>query len=106
LQNRNNQLYLSALTCWEVSLKYGLGKLTLEGITPDNIPNLAQQMGIELLALSPSLLASTHQLAYVEGHKDPFDRALVWLAIREQFTLVSCDQKVPAYQEQGLLLLE
>jgi len=105
LKNPDHQLYMSSLTCWEISLKYGLGKLTLEGITPNEIPMLAKQMGIEVLPLSTSVLASVHQLVGVEGHKDPFDRALVWSAISEKLTLVSCDQKLSAYQAEGLSLL-
>jgi len=105
LKNADNQLYISSLTCWEISLKYGLGKLTLEGATPEEIPELAQQMGIDILVLSASVLASIHKLIVVDGHKDPFDRALVWSAISEKLTLVSCDQKLSAYQLQGLSLL-
>lgn len=105
LKNTDHQLCVSSLSCWEISLKYGLGKLTLEGATPEEIPILAKQMGIEIFPLSASVLASVHQLVVVDGHKDPFDRALVWSAIAEKLTLVSCDQKLSAYQAQGLALL-
>lgn len=105
LQNPKNKLVVSGLSYWEISLKYGLGKLVLEGATPEELPQLAQRMGIDVLPLSPTILASVHQLLTVDGHKDPFDRALIWFAICEQYTLVSCDQKLAAYQSQGLRLL-
>lgn len=105
LKNPNNQLYVSHLSYWEIALKYGLGKLTLEGATPEDIPNLAQNMAIASLAPSAQVLASVHNLSAIEGHKDPFDRALIWTAICENLTLVSHDQKLSGYQAQGLSLL-
>jgi PIN domain nuclease of toxin-antitoxin system len=106
LKNPSNQLYVSHLSYWEIALKYGLGKLTLEGATPEDIPNLAQNMAIISLAPTAQTLASVHKLPALEGHKDPFDRALIWTAICENLTLVSHDQKFSGYQAQGLSLLK
>lgn len=106
LTNPNNQLYISHLSYWEIALKFSLGKLTLEGATPEDMPNLAQQMGIISLSPSAQILASVHNLSAIEGHKDPFDRALIWTAICENLTLVSHDQKLFGYQTQGLSLLK
>ena len=50
LKNPNNQLYVSHLSYWEIALEYALRKLTLEGTTPEDIPNLAQNMAIISLA--------------------------------------------------------
>jgi PIN domain nuclease of toxin-antitoxin system len=106
LKNPNNQLYVSHLSYWEIALEYALRKLTLEGTTPEDIPNLAQNMAIISLAPTAQTLASVHNLSAIEGHKDPFDRALIWTAICENLTLVSHDQKLSGYQTQGLSLLK
>ena len=46
--------------------------------------------------------ASTfHQLPRFQ-HKDPFDRMLVWQAIRQNLTLVSKDSALQQYQTHGL----
>ncbi|MBD3767126.1 MAG: type II toxin-antitoxin system VapC family toxin [Gammaproteobacteria bacterium] len=106
LKNPDNQLYVSHLSYWEIALKYSLGKLTLKGATPEDIPTLAQRMGITSLGSSAQVLASIHQSPLIEGHKDPFDRALIWTAIYEQLTLVSHDQKMNDYHTLGLSLLK
>ena len=36
------------------------------------------------------------------GHRDPFDRLLVWQAIRLQLTLISKDAALDAYGKVGL----
>jgi PIN domain nuclease of toxin-antitoxin system len=38
-------------------------------------------------------------------HQDPFDRLLIWQAMRGDFTLISKDAAFAPYQEQGLRLL-
>jgi PIN domain nuclease of toxin-antitoxin system len=35
-------------------------------------------------------------------HKDPFDRLLLWEAIRNDFTLLSFDHKIALYESEGL----
>lgn len=105
LKNPENQLYVSHLTYWEISLKFSLSKLTLEGATPEDMPILAQQMGIISVSPSAIILSSIHKLSAIDGHKDPFDRALIWTAICEKLTLVSHDHKLSEYQHQGLILL-
>lgn len=60
---------MSHLSYWEIALKYGLGKLTLEGATPEDIPSLAQNMAIASLAPSAQVLVSVHNLSAIEGTK-------------------------------------
>jgi PIN domain nuclease of toxin-antitoxin system len=38
-------------------------------------------------------------------HRDPFDRMIIWQAIREKMTLISKDGNIPAYQKFGLSIL-
>ena len=38
-------------------------------------------------------------------HKDPFDRMLIWQAIREKMVLISKDSKIAAYKDYGLKIL-
>ena len=41
--------YISAITFWEISLKYQLGKINLVGILPDKLPIIAKDTGFEIL---------------------------------------------------------
>ena len=45
-----NDIHVSVVTFWEVSLKFALGKIELQGTTPEELPDAARQMGFTLLA--------------------------------------------------------
>jgi len=69
--------------------------LELEGISPDEFPEFANKMSFELLSLSAEDAASFYHLPPIT-HKDPFDRMLIWQAIREKMVLISEDSKIAA----------
>ena len=104
LSDPGNEAHVSAVTFWELSLKHSLGKLVLEGVTPEELPSVAEEAGFTLLPLDPSQAAEYHRLPKL-GHKDPFDRMLVWQAIRSEATLLSKDPEIKAYAEHGLKLI-
>jgi PIN domain nuclease of toxin-antitoxin system len=97
-------IHLSSVTFWEISLKFALGKLTLDGCTPESLVGVAREMGLTLIALDASETASAHQLPRMP-HSDPFDRLLVWQAIQRQHVLITKDGELPAYTAAGLKVL-
>ncbi len=97
-------IFVSKVTFWELSLKYGLGKLQLEGVTPEAFPKAAEDAGFTILPVDAATAASFYQLPQ-KPHKDPFDRLLAWQAIREDHTLISCDPDFDNYRAHGLQLL-
>ena len=99
-----NDIHVSAVTFWEVSLKFALGKIELQGTTPEELPDAARQMGFTLLTLAPQDAATFHQLLRGQ-HKDPFDRMLVWQSICQHLTLLSKDPDLRQYQPHGLRVL-
>ncbi len=101
IENPNNTIYISAVTFWEVSLKFSLGKLQLQGVLPTELPKQALSAGFELLSLSPDDCAGYHHLN-LTSHKDPFDRMLIWQAIQQNLTIVSKDEKFGQYKISGL----
>jgi PIN domain nuclease of toxin-antitoxin system len=96
-----DDIWVSVVTFWEVSLKFALGKIELRGVTPAELPEAATQMGFGLLTLAPQDAATFHQLPRLQ-HQDPFDRMLVWQAIRQHLTLLSKDSELSQYQAHGL----
>jgi len=105
LQNSENDVYISSLSFWEISLKFALGKLNISGVQPDELPDLAEQMGVEILEITTIEMASSYKLKKVKNHKDPFDRAMIWQSISNNLTMVSHDNKFSAYEKLGLKLL-
>ena len=99
-----NEICLSSVSLWEISLKFGLGKLTLEHCTPESLVAVAGEMGLTLITADADESASFHRLPRVP-HRDPFDRMLVWQAIQRQLVLITKDSMLPAYQAAGLKLL-
>jgi len=104
LSDPGNEAFVSAVTFWELSLKHSLGKLLLEGISPEELPEVAEEAGFTLFPLDPKHASEYHGLPKL-GHKDPFDRMLVWQAIRSGATLLSKDPDIKAYTKHGLKLM-
>lgn len=105
LENPVNEVNVSTISLWEISIKYSLGKLELRGIKPESFPELIQNAGFQVQSISPNVAASYHQLPRYPEHKDPFDRFLIWQAIQEKQTLLSKDQSFGHYVKNGLKLL-
>jgi PIN domain nuclease of toxin-antitoxin system len=99
-----NRIFVSTITFGEIALKFSLNKLELEGITPDALPEIANKMSFEILNLSAEDAASFYRLPRIT-HRDPFDRMLIWQAIREKLVLISKDSKNTAYEDYGLRIL-
>lgn len=103
LEAPENSIFLSDISLWEISLKCSIGKLSLNGVTPEQLPPLAKTMGIQSLSLSTESACSFHQLPRLK-HKDPFDRMLIWQAIEGKYSLVSNDGSFVEYEQFGLTL--
>ncbi|MBI3525724.1 MAG: type II toxin-antitoxin system VapC family toxin [Betaproteobacteria bacterium] len=99
-----NEICLSSISLWEISLKFGLGKLTLEHCSPESLVTVGREMGLTLISANADESASFHRLPRVP-HRDPFDRMLAWLAIQRQLVLITKDAALPAYQAAGLKVL-
>jgi PIN domain nuclease of toxin-antitoxin system len=101
IKNPGNEIYVSIITYWEISLKYSIGKLELEGITPDELPNNAKEVGIETLDISEEETSTFYKVPKLK-HKDPFDRLIIWQAIKRNIILISKDEDINNYQQIGL----
>lgn len=105
IKNPENQIFISTTSFWEISLKSSLGKLTITGFSPEDLPDACEQMGFNILPLSATDSSTYHQLK-ATYHKDPFDRMLIWQAICNDFILISADVNVKIYRSEGLWILE
>ncbi len=93
--NPENEVYLSAISLWEISVKYQLGKLPLPE-PPENY--LPVQRERHMIASLPLDEASVSQLAKLPSiHRDPFDRILICQALEHRLTIVTVDEMIRAY---------
>ncbi len=104
VRNPDNEIYVSIVSYWEISLKYALGKLELRGILPEKLPGKAKEINIETLEISEEEVASFYKLPR-QKHKDPFDRLIIWQAINRKIALISKDRPIKEYQKFGLEIL-
>lgn len=92
--------YVSVITFWEISLKFSLGKLDLNGALPDGMPPVAKDAGLEILELDTDTVASFYK--FPNTRKDPFDCMLAWQAIRNRYLLLTKDSEFAEYKKTGL----
>lgn len=89
-------VYMSAVTPWEISLKQSLGKLT----DPPGLPERVRDLQFRSLPISIEHSVRIGQLPW--HHRDPFDRMLVAQAQLEGLTLITRDSWIPKYDVQVL----
>ena len=97
--------YVSKITLWEISLKYSLGKLQLEGLTAERFLHVSVSAGYEIFDVSTEDLIGYYRLPKHKNHRDPFERLLVWQCIRNGFVLLTADKRIRDYSKYGLKLL-
>lgn len=104
LEDPHHEIFVSAVTFWEISLKFALGKLDLQGSTPTDLPKAVADTGFALLPLQPQEAASYYELN-ADWHRDPFDRMLIQQAILNKLILLSKDKNVALYRSIGLKVI-
>ena len=96
LRDRSNEILLSAASSWEISIKYGLGKLPLPDRPETYVPDRMARSGVEGIAVSHA-----HSLRVAElpdHHRDPFDRLLISQAQVENLELMTVDRRLDLYE--------
>ena len=86
---------MSAVTCWEITTKYQLGKLVVAAEVAKDIEAEVVKWGMKTLPITFAHAQRTGSLPYF--HKDPFDRLLIAQALVEGFTLISRDKTFDRY---------
>lgn len=102
--NSENNIFVSVITFWEISLKYNLGKIQLDNILPDLLPEAAKKSGFDILQLNEEVTSTFYKLPKI-SHSDPFDRLLIWQSIRNNLIIISKDKNFQEYSEFGLRII-
>ena len=94
-QDPSNELFLSSVSAWEISVKHALGKLPLPEAPERMIPRLREVYGIHPLALEEAAIFGVVRLP--DLHRDPFDRMLVCQAIAHGMVILTDDPMIRRY---------
>jgi PIN domain nuclease of toxin-antitoxin system len=95
VEDTSNDLFLSAASAWEISIKYALGKLPLPEPPTRYVPSRLELSGT--LALPVEIRHAVHVSALPPHHRDPFDRLLIAQAQLENLVLVTADGQLSPY---------
>jgi PIN domain nuclease of toxin-antitoxin system len=94
-RTKENEIYLSIASAWEIQIKAQLGKLDLKMPIKELIHKNIEENQIYLLSINLSHIDYLERLpAY---HKDPFDRIIIAQALVENLTIVSIDSAFDDY---------
>lgn len=91
IADQRNEVFISAATIWEISIKKTIGKLD----APEDMDSIVEDEGFSKLPISlyhGQLAGSLPVL-----HRDPFDRMLVAQAQSEGLILMSSDENIGLY---------
>jgi len=95
IENPDNEVFVSVVSAWEISIKFGLGKLHLSS-TPDIFfVEAVKKARLELLDVSLEQALAVYKLPNI--HRDPFDRLLVVQCQSQDLSLISYDAVFAAY---------
>lgn len=95
LTDPDNEVWLSAVSAWEIALKHTLGRLQLPEEPEALLPRLRSQHGVGELSLSEAAALQLPKLPAL--HRDPFDRMLACQAIAHGMTVVTSDPALRRY---------
>lgn len=95
VRDPSNELYLSAVSAWEIAVKHGRGRLSLPAPPERYVPAQRDYHGIAPLSLDEESVLYAHRLPAL--HRDPFDRVLVCQAIVHALTILTPDPLVTQY---------
>lgn len=91
----SHDVYLSAVTSWEVAIKSAAGKLKLPEAPGTYVPRRMADQGLRPLPVSHQHALSVFGLP--AHHHDPFDRLLIAQANLEDMILVTADRMIEKY---------
>ncbi len=91
-----NQIYLSAVTAWEIAIKFAKGRLILPEPPDVYVTNRISEDNFSVL---PIQVSHALQVAHLPDiHQDPFDRLLIAQSQIEKLPLLTVDSFIRQYQ--------
>lgn len=95
LDNGQQEIYFSAASAWELSIKARLGKLRFPAPPAECVPAFVAKQGLRPLPVTHAHAVKIYDL--LPRHQDPFDRLIIAQAILEQMTILTADRAFAKY---------
>lgn len=94
----SNDIFLSIVSCWEISIKWSIGKLDLQSPPDIFLKTQIADNGLTLLYISLNHATKVAELTF--HHRDPFDRLLVAQSMVAGIPLLTADETLSQYEIQ------
>jgi PIN domain nuclease of toxin-antitoxin system len=91
----DNEVFLSVVSVWEISVKHALGKLPMPTPIERFLVDQRERHGIAVLSLEEQAVLHLHKLPGL--HRDPFDRMLICQALQHECVLLTPDPLILQY---------
>ena len=91
----NKEFVLSDASAWEISIKFGVGKLELPEIPEIFVPDRVRRAGFSHRPIELQQVLKVHSLPQI--HRDPFDRLIISQAMVEDMTILTSDSIFSKY---------
>lgn len=101
VEDERTELLLSAVSSWEIAIKYGLGRLPLPEPPERYVPSRMRAIAAEALAVEHPHALAVATLPNL--HRDPFDRLLIAQASLLGLTILTADRAVAQYPVPTLM---
>ncbi len=92
LENTSTEVFVSAVTFWEIGIKLRAKRLNVGGKTASDLIDEAQTMGFVIIHLGAEEAASQQNLSE-DTHFDPFDRMLQGRPLLNVLCLLQAPQR-------------
>jgi PIN domain nuclease of toxin-antitoxin system len=102
VEDRRTELLLSAVSSWEIAIKYGLDRLPLPEPPEHYVPDRMRAIGARGVAIEHSHALAVSALPPL--HHDPFDRLLVAQSRVLDIPILTADPAVAQYSDQTMLV--
>ena len=94
IESKDNNVFVSIVTLWEIAIKSRLGKLELQRPF-ENLEADLKQLDIKILPINFAELDIYRSLPL--HHRDPFDRILIAQSIGNSLTMITRDALFEPY---------
>ena len=95
IDDKSNEIVVSAASAWEIATKYRLGRLAEAETIATDVAGCIADEGFEALAIS---VADAERSGRLPGlHGDPFDRLLIAQSLGQDLAIVSVDATFDRY---------
>ena len=94
-EEKNNSLFLSAASAWEIAMLQQLKRVDLPDRPQRFIPEAMQRLSVLPIPIGFTTAISAATLPFI--HRDPFDRIIIAEALKEKMTVLTKDTQFAEY---------